>query len=130
MNDFRETILTLSGERIVIRTERTGRMTVAKLEADHTKAVKARVAVWRASVGKPKAFPNHSRDIYQYDTIRKPFPAVRYTSVDPDALVADWADVEHKYIDPNAPVVEPAPVVAHVQTGAGFLASLLANVAA
>ncbi|WBP87016.1 hypothetical protein [Kitasatospora cathayae] len=132
MNDHRETILTLSGERIVIRTERTTRMTVAKLESDHTKAVKATVSAWRASVGKPKAFPNHTRG--NLGLIEKIGDApVRYTSVNPDVLADSLPGVTHETIDPNtsAPLVEPVvePVTESMSSD-DFLASLFARFAA
>lgn len=125
MNDtYRETTLTLAGVATVIRTERTGRMTVAKLENAHYKAVKAAVAVHRASVGKPKAFPNHTRDNIGYVDCRKGDAPIRYTSIDPDALVADWADVDHERISPYAPDTTPAPTVKLPVAGVDFLAGL------
>jgi hypothetical protein len=182
VNDFRETILRLSGERVVIRTERSARMTVAKLEADHTKAVKAAIVAHRVAKAEaryadtaataPKVcktaeqryvklgfeygsaegagnnavtqlmtgaeelrakevraagrFAKHTTGAYV--DCRKGDAPIRYTSIDPDALVADWPGVTHETIDPNAPVVEPA--MAPALSGADFLASLLASVTA
>jgi hypothetical protein len=118
-NDYRETVLTLGGVANVIRTERTARQTVAALETAHTKAVKAAVTAWRASVGKPKALPNHTRGNIGYVDCRKGDAPVRYTTVDPAVLVADMPGVTYEEIDPNAPapVVEAEPEEANPYAG-------------
>jgi hypothetical protein len=99
-------------------------MTVAKLEATHTKAVKATVAAWRVSVGKPKTFPNHTRG--HIGLIERVGDApVRYTSIDPDLFAAEYS-ITHETIDPDAPVSVVEPEAESAPAG-DFLASLLAR---
>ncbi|MFB7188449.1 hypothetical protein ACFCZT_24770, partial [Streptomyces sp. NPDC056230] len=93
-NDFRETTIRVEGVEQTIRTERTS--TVKRLEADHTKAVKAALVARRTEVLSEMFGPDKAAKMAKAATVfpacnyvdaRKGFPKVATGKAVPDYLV-------------------------------------------